>query len=326
MVIHGVAYFLLTPIKKPLSFHYIIRLMDEVDFRLCLLLRENSRIPYRELADEVGLSVNAVHSRVSKLKESGIIDGFCAMFGDGAIKESLKILIHGESRAENMEDVLKELSQDKNTYKMFSTSDDYLYIHGTLQDLSKMSDYVECVPDVAEIEDPEIFLPSFHKKDVQDDFELKRTDYEIINSLRQDSRKALSEVGDEICVSTKTVRRRIDRMEEANAIGYSIKWYPIYSDDFIGLMHCGIDKGVRDKILSEIKNRYYPNVFEVEKASNHPDKVMIKIWGNSLDEIKDMRKELKSKEYFDCLKTRMFYDIEYFKNWKDELLKEKMRV
>jgi len=297
--------------------------MDETDFRLCLLLRENSRIPYRELADKVELSVNAVHSRVNNLVESGIIGGFHTNLGDGAIKESLKILIHGESRFEELDEVIGELSKDENTFKMFSTSDEYLYIHGVLPDISEMSDYVEYIPEVAGIDTPEVFLPSVPKTSKNEVFELKQTDYEIINSLHLDSRKSLSQVADELGVSTKTVRRRIDKMEEARAIDYTISWYPIYSDDFIGILHCKVLEGERNQRLSDVKNTYFPNVFETEKASNHPERVLIDTWANTLEKIQNIRSELRSKEYFGSIKSRMFYNIEYFETWKDELLKER---
>ncbi len=299
--------------------------MDEVDLRLCLLLRENSRLPYRKLADKVELSVNAVHSRVGKLREKGIIGGFQTKLGKGALEGSLRILIHGESRFEETEGVKEELSEDENTFKMISTSDDYLYIHGILPHISKMSGYVEYVPEVSGIGDPEIFLPSFPGNNFQEEIELKRTDHEIMNSLREDSRKSLSEVADELDVSTKTVRRRIDKMEDAGAVDYTIRWYPLYSDDFIGLIHGKMKEGNRDQKLSDIKKKYFPNVFDVKKASNHPDKVLIETWANSLDKIQKIKRELRSTEYFTNLKSRMFYDIEYFDTWRDEVLKEKAK-
>ncbi len=297
--------------------------MDEVDLRLCLLLRENSRIPYRELADKVELSVNAVHSRVTNLREKGIIGGFQTKLSEGALKDSLRILIHGQSSLTDLEEAVKDLSEDQNTFKVASTSDDHLYVHGILPDISRMSDHVEYVPEVTGMDNPEVFLPSYPGRRPHQDMELKRTDYEIIRSLREDSRKSLSDVAEELDVSTKTIRRRIDKMEDVGTLEHTIKWYPIYSDDFIGFLHGEVIEGKRDQKLSSIKNEYFPNVFEVEKASNHPDKVLIKIWANTLDKIQRIKKELSSTEYFTDLKTRMFYDIEYFETWRDELLEER---
>lgn len=299
--------------------------MDEVDFRLCLTLLKNSRTVYRELADKVELSVNAVHNRIKNLIDNGIIEKFCANLGIKALEGSLKILIHGGSKFEVLDEVVEELSQDERTFKMISTSDDYLYIYGLLSEISEMSRYVETIPEIAEIEEPEIFLPNVSGKNTNQDFEFIKTDYRIVHSLHDDSRKSLSKVADELSVSTKTVRRRIDKMERAGAIDYSIRWYPVHSDDFIGLLHGKITEGRRDQKLSDIKNEYSPRVFDVEKASNHPDKVFIKIWGNSLDKIKMIKNELRSTEYFNSLKNRMFYDIKYFSTWRDDLLEKKAK-
>jgi hypothetical protein len=39
--------------------------MDSTDIKLCLFLMSNSRTPYPELAGRLGLSINAVHRRIS---------------------------------------------------------------------------------------------------------------------------------------------------------------------------------------------------------------------------------------------------------------------
>jgi Lrp/AsnC family leucine-responsive transcriptional regulator len=52
--------------------------MDETDVALSLLLLQNSRLSYRELADKLNLSVNAVHRRIQALMKAGIIRAFTA--------------------------------------------------------------------------------------------------------------------------------------------------------------------------------------------------------------------------------------------------------
>jgi DNA-binding Lrp family transcriptional regulator len=46
--------------------------MDKTDIALSMLLLNNSRLPHRELAEKLGLSVNAVHKRIQALKDAGI--------------------------------------------------------------------------------------------------------------------------------------------------------------------------------------------------------------------------------------------------------------
>ena len=50
--------------------------LDEKDKKIIEMLFENSRRPYHEIADEVGLSESTVRKRVIKLQEGGIIEKF----------------------------------------------------------------------------------------------------------------------------------------------------------------------------------------------------------------------------------------------------------
>lgn len=52
--------------------------MDSIDRRIVDLLRTNARLPYAELARQVGLSPPAVQERVGKLESTGVIRGYRA--------------------------------------------------------------------------------------------------------------------------------------------------------------------------------------------------------------------------------------------------------
>lgn len=50
--------------------------LDEKDKRILEMLIEDSRRPYREIADEIGLSESTVRKRVIKLQDEGVIEKF----------------------------------------------------------------------------------------------------------------------------------------------------------------------------------------------------------------------------------------------------------
>jgi len=50
--------------------------LDEKDKKIIEMLFQNSRRPYHEIADKVGLSESTVRKRVIKLQEGGIIEKF----------------------------------------------------------------------------------------------------------------------------------------------------------------------------------------------------------------------------------------------------------
>jgi DNA-binding Lrp family transcriptional regulator len=54
----------------------MMRNLDEKDKVILEMLIEDSRRPYREIADEIGLSESTVRKRVIKLQEEGVIEKF----------------------------------------------------------------------------------------------------------------------------------------------------------------------------------------------------------------------------------------------------------
>lgn len=68
--------------------------LDEIDKKILTFLQENARMPFLEVAKKCGISGAAVHQRVRKLEETGVINGssfdinpkalgydFCAFIG-----------------------------------------------------------------------------------------------------------------------------------------------------------------------------------------------------------------------------------------------------
>lgn len=56
--------------------YIVLLLMDKTDIVLSMLLLANSRISYRELAEKLDLSANAIHKRIQSLIDLGIIRRF----------------------------------------------------------------------------------------------------------------------------------------------------------------------------------------------------------------------------------------------------------
>ncbi|HLJ99762.1 MAG TPA: Lrp/AsnC family transcriptional regulator [Streptosporangiaceae bacterium] len=54
--------------------------MEEIDRKIVLLLARNGRMSFTELARQAGLSVSAVHQRVRRLEQDGVIRGYAAVF------------------------------------------------------------------------------------------------------------------------------------------------------------------------------------------------------------------------------------------------------
>jgi Lrp/AsnC family leucine-responsive transcriptional regulator len=54
--------------------------VEEIDRKIVSLLARNGRMSFTELARQAGLSVSAVHQRVRRLEQEGVIKGYAAIF------------------------------------------------------------------------------------------------------------------------------------------------------------------------------------------------------------------------------------------------------
>jgi Lrp/AsnC family leucine-responsive transcriptional regulator len=54
--------------------------VEEIDRKIVSLLARSGRMSFTELAKQAGLSVSAVHQRVRRLEQDGVIKGYAAVF------------------------------------------------------------------------------------------------------------------------------------------------------------------------------------------------------------------------------------------------------
>jgi Lrp/AsnC family transcriptional regulator, leucine-responsive regulatory protein len=59
--------------------------VEQIDRKIVLLLARNGRMSFTELAKQAGLSVSAVHQRVRRLEQDGVIKGYAAMFNSADV-------------------------------------------------------------------------------------------------------------------------------------------------------------------------------------------------------------------------------------------------
>jgi len=67
--------------------------MDAIDRDILSALERNARVSYRDLAERIGLSANAVADRVRKLQERQVLRGFTADIDPVAFGLTLRALI-----------------------------------------------------------------------------------------------------------------------------------------------------------------------------------------------------------------------------------------
>ena len=298
--------------------------MDSTDITLTLMLLLNSRLPYSDLAEKLGLSVNAIHKRIQSLKETGVIRNFTAKIGIGALG-IVSVLVFGSSEIKLGEQVLAKLQENDRTYWVAVGSGNYLYIGGYLRNISELDAYVTSVKKEGDMASPVVGIIVPSEKDVPHSIaKLQNLDYRIIYALQKDSRKAIPEIAEEISVSAKTIRRRLARMISENLIELSLEWFPDKSNDIMTLFDIDLkaqaDKG---KAVSLFNKEYSPNALFCWTFSNLPDSILFFVWTNSMKELQDITKRIQGEPTIERVMPRILYTGYIFETWRDKLVQEK---
>ena len=147
-------------------------------------------------------------------------------------------------------------------------------------------------------------------------------DYKVINSLRDDSRKAIADIANELGVSAKTVRRRLNRMIEHNLIELTVEWYPDKSNDITTLMDIRLKPDSNLPTTGfHILKEYNPNALFFWSFANIPNALTFVIWTNSMGELHNLRERIEKEPDVTSTVPYILCTGYIFETWRDRLAK-----
>lgn len=307
--------------------------MDEIDFALCMLLVWNSRTPYRELAETFKMSVNSIHKRVKTLVSLAIIDKFTTNLNIPAYIPTISNLVmFGASMANNSEGLIDKLGINENIYAVSQHSDNFYIIHAITRNPNEIEPLVSFVKLTAEIPELKVGLQS---SPVQSDTEvemmrevsLSNTDYLIVNALKDNSRKTIVDIAEEIGSSTKTIRRRLDRLIENHLVHFTIHWYPDKCSEVIVMVILTLKPSIivdKTEIIDRLREQYGHKILFTWTFSTLPNIIIISIWVDSMKELQNIRSSLIS-DNFELVSLNIGIEGKIFPTWREKYLEDKIK-
>jgi DNA-binding Lrp family transcriptional regulator len=298
--------------------------MDRTDLILCQLLLLNSRRSYRELADALNLSVTAVHKRIQSLVELGVIRKFTAKIGMGAVN-AINVIIFGTSKIASIHDLKGKLAEQGSIYWLATGGGNFLYIGVYLRSIAELEPLVNFCKETAGMPEPNVGITSLPSLSISPeayrarDMTLYDLDYQILRSLKDNSRKATSEIAEELHVSAKTVRRRLSRMINLGLVELSIEWYPDASNDIITVLHLQLKPEAEKSAIDKILKTYSPNMMFYWGFSNIPNYFVAFVWTNTMKELQGIRESLEREEVLRSFSPNILYAGYIFGTWRDQL-------
>ena len=304
--------------------------MDEIDISLSMMLMANSRIPYKDLAEMFNMSVNSIHKRINSLVELDVILAFRAKLGFANFPGITNILIYGISDVKQKKHLTDTLGTNEYIYNVMEGSGNVYYIHAYLRNIGELDELVSFIRKVGKFKDliigidkemPSLSLQSLNLKPITD------LDYLIINSLKNNSRKLISDIAHEVGVSTKTIKRRLDRLTENFLVQFQIDWYP----DKAGIIPVMINLKFHSHVIindkefeNKLRDKYGSKILIIWSFSNLPSLKFIAILTQSMKELQEIQTFLLSERY-ERINITVLIEGKIFPTWIDAFLDDKIK-
>jgi DNA-binding Lrp family transcriptional regulator len=293
-------------------------------------LIRDPRITFRELADKLDISLQAVHRRMQLAQEKGVIAGFTADISLGHLNATTGV-VFGESGLRSLEGVVPELSKNDCTSWILVGSGNYLYVGGLFRSNEELEKYSDFVVQIAQISNPKIGLQTFHAggifgggKGSVASSKLSKLDLKIINSLHTDARKSLTVIADELEVSARTVKRRLNRMLEDNVIELGVLINPTKSGDTLAVVEiCLTEDSNKNEMKQILNERFFIEVDFFRSFSNLPRFLMGLAWTFSLAELSEFIQKLEAIDQIESAVPIVLYAGHHFDTWRASLLEPK---
>lgn len=293
--------------------------MDELDINIIKELAADPRLPYRDLADRLSLSVNGVHKRIQQLMSKGIITGFRASITPFVTGGGVTAL-YGHSTSTDLANTIEQLGQHECTTRIIATGGQFLYVDAIVRSNEEQYNYQSFVREVGKINELKT-LAFFMLGEPPAKDPLNKLDYRIINALRTDCRRPLQDVAVEIGSTAKTVKRRIEHMHSNRFISFTMEVVLCSSGDMISIVHAKLrpDRRLEDLIPGFIK-RKDPHALGISASNVETGLMIFSMWGKDLKELREAERSLNSNDDFEAMYSNLYYDMRIFPTWADKFI------
>ena len=303
--------------------------MDEIDFTICMLLMANSRMPYKNLTEIFHISVNSIHKRIRSLVDLKIIQGFKARLGFANFPNVSNILMFGIPNIKDKKKLMEELGNNENIYNITRASGNLFYIYAYIRNTSELDYLISYIRKKGDISDLTIGIdrnmPSFSLEDIK---KLSDMDYLIINSLKDNSRKNISDISNELDISTKTVSRRLDNLIKNFLVQFQIDWYPDNSGQVISIIILNLKSDLiidDNEFINNLKNQYGSKILFTWSFSNLPNIKLVSVWTESMKELQNIETSFLSDIRYESVEVTILIEGKMYPIWIDKQLEDRVK-
>jgi len=279
--------------------------MDILDIKILSQLLNNCRKPDRQIGSEIGISGVSVKSRVQKMMESNIIKEFALKIEPPVLGYSVLYFVV----------IGKEIDYILNQIRLVGEP---FFVVPCVGGITVCSIVVKEDPaqkmELAKslLRDVRV-LSVFEAKNPEIRSDLTKTDLEIIDILLKDPRLRIEEISKKSGFSTKTIARSLEKLQNDEAIQFTLIYNPTKMDTFIPYaILVGVTGNVRKMLVKLSKE--FSNSF-LQKPFVHENQIVLFMYTDNLYKMDDLADSMRDVEGIQSIDLFMPKTITFPQKW-----------
>ena len=257
--------------------------LDIIDMQILGRLLNNCRESDRQIGMKVGISGGAVKSRIKKMQKNGIIEYF-------TLKVEPPVLGYGVLyfvvTGEDLDEILQQVKLIGEPFFVVPC------VGGVTVCSIVVKENVQQKIELAKnlMKDVRV-LSIFEAENPGVSSDLTKTDLEIINELTKDPRQKIEDIAKKTDLSSKTVTRSIEKLQNDDAIQFTLVYEPTKIKGYIP--YCiltGID-GDLEQTLDVLKNEFSENF--LQKPFLAKNQILLFMYSDDIFKLDDLTQQVR---------------------------------
>ena len=278
--------------------------MDKLDIEILSCLLNNCRTPDSQIGKEIGISGVAVKSRIQKMIKQKIIEQFALKIEPPVLGYSvLYFVVIGKE----IEDILSKIRLVGEPFFVVPCVGGItvcsIVVKGDPKHFMEIAKNIlrdVRVLSIFEAENPEIRS------------DLTKTDIAIIDILLKDPRMKIEEIAKISGFSTKTVARSLDKLQNDEAIQFTLIYSPRKMGDYIPFTILVSVDDVK-KTLSKLKEKFEESF--LQKPFAHLNKIVIFFYGDNIYKIDELSQKVHDVDGVQSVDLFIPKEINFPQKW-----------
>jgi DNA-binding Lrp family transcriptional regulator len=257
--------------------------MDKLDLKIVSILLDNCRESDRQIGSKIGISGNAVKSRIERMLKNGVIESFALKIEPPVLGFSVLYVV---TTGQDISGILKQIRLVGDPFFVVPC------VGGITVCAIVVKDDVQQKIEIAKnlMHDVKV-LSIFEAENPGIRSDLTKTDLEIISHLLEDPKLKIEEIARLTDLSTKTVTRSLKKLQSDEAIQFTLVYNPEKFDQYIPFaVLVWVESGLKD-VLNRLKKQF-SDAF-LQKPFIAKNQVVLFFYSNNIFELDNIVQQVR---------------------------------